>query len=680
MKRKKFLSCLLAMAVAAGTFVPMTANAQTVNGEPVATILPSEDSQVEGTFPSKETQTANYKGNNEISTISIGELDAPQEGKLLDFSAVVNTDNGAAWKIPVIWSDEDGNLTTVKSSKVNSYPVFAFYMPKGYTIKDAQTITDRIELPQAAKDIYAGRKVVKIVDPKTGWVFITCLDGPGKNLNVEAAAADFADIVKQFGEAEKANHGQSNDGGSQENSTVNQIPELSREQQLLAMHCDENAINTIGAEKLAALVELIRYTIEPQAVNFLLDGFPCFNEAMKNGELSSNIGFYVYYENALMPDDNFIFSNEEFSSAIAYVQPYYSYEDGRSYLSVAVNAAQVLKYNGETNEWEMSDSDRVLLENTLAHEMLHAFMFDYTASGMNGIKATENGLSYYSSTVFPSWFKEGIATAVEDGYRFRINGTSFYGNSEGNGYDVNELISSYDESEGLQLYYGETVDDQGGDLSRYATGYLACMYLSYLASNDPIYREKYNIQGNANETIDSQTYVINSEPLKQGLNAILSEIHGHMNENGEWESASLDDVIGGLLGNQGINSTDQFQERFIKDLPDSADFCVDLLNYYNYFSSEDGAAVGSILLPADSTQKSVLEGVSTEGQNVYTIVDTEISDVFVPQFMESDAQNKFLDGAKTYVDSSEDIEDNTQDNQAAANAAKTDSTTTEGEE
>ncbi|MCR5197134.1 MAG: hypothetical protein K6D38_12490 [Pseudobutyrivibrio sp.] len=686
MKRKQFLACLLAMMTTACTIgaTTISANAQEINGEPVATILPSEDSQVVGVFPSKETQTADYKGNNEISSFKIGDLDAPEEGKLLDFSAVVNADNGAAWKIPVIWADEDGRLTTVKSSKVNSFPVFAFYMPKGYTIKDAQTILDRIELPKAATDVYAGRKVVKIVDSKTGWVFITCLDGPGKNLEVNAAAADFADIVKQFGEAEKGNRNANQGGGESSNQTENSFvldyDSLTPEQKLAVNHSDISAIKEIGIDKLASLVELVRYTIEPQAVSLLLDGFPCFNDALLAGELSSTIGLYVY-------------SNDDGNAA--YVQPEDSDDPTLGYY-VAVNVlgkGDKFTFNTESNKWELNEQERSELESTMVHEMLHRFMFDYTARGMNGqMRAANNPdkLVNIAPTNFPRWFTEGIATAVENGFQARCG--NFYGKEYGYvddvwEYSADSLKEGYTNNQEVQLQYGEPRYDENGDeiecdntASSYASGYLACMYLSYLAASNDNLRTEYNIQGEVETTLEDGTVVYNHDALRQGLSAILSEIHGYQANDGNWYSYSLDDVIENLLGAQGVNNTEEFQADFISSIPGSAEFCAQLLQHYDDNSTVDTTSSGSLLLPTDSTELSPLnQPISTRENLPYTIVDN--SENGVAGFTVSDANNTFLDGGKTYVNPSEVVIDETEYDQAAAKAAsKTDTTTTEGEE
>ncbi len=54
---------------------------------------------------------------------------------------------------------------------------------------------------------------------------------------------------------------------------------------LVDTYCSQTAIDALGYEQLQALVDLIVTSIEPQAVNFLIERFPCFQEAAEKDEL-----------------------------------------------------------------------------------------------------------------------------------------------------------------------------------------------------------------------------------------------------------------------------------------------------------------------------------------------------------------------------------------------------------
>ncbi len=664
MKRKQFLACLLTALITSGIVFDITtinANAQAITGEPAALFLPSEDSKVSMVLPSKETQSANYKGNNEITSMSIDGLDNPQDGKLLDFSAVVTTDNGAVWKIPVIWADEAGNISTVKAPNVSSYPVFAFYVPQGYTLKDAATFTERISLPKVATDLYGGRSIVKIVDPKSGWVFITCVDGPGKNLKAEVAASNYADVVKHNGEIEKERRNPSGEFT---------LPELTREQQLIAMHCDASAIENVDAAELAALVELIRYSIQPRAINLIIDGFPCFDEALKNGELSSVVGLYIFYDASP-------------NAPVAYVKPGND-EHGYYMYSICINAACDecdLQYD-ENIGWYSTVAQRGELDSTLIHELFHMFMFDYTASGMSGMRDINesNVLQEDPSATFPNWFKEGMATTVDNVYQFRselIRSEKYgfydlYGDGVKTGFETDALEENYKANANIQLSYGEKDENKDNLASSYVSGYLACMYLGYLASENPAYRSSYGIQGSA--IIQGENgYSIDNSVIRQGLSAILSEIHGCRNNDGKWQSKSLDEVINDLLGDKGVNNTDKFQADFIVNIPGSAVFCTELLNYAEESSRVGGHFVnGSVLLPAESTAVSpITDDISAEPA-AYRITDNQNPGEW--HYENTDAFNTFLDGGKSPVGINGINGTSTNNGQVNAPAAKVDAT------
>lgn len=64
---------------------------------------------------------------------------------------------------------------------------------------------------------------------------------------------------------------------------------------LVDIYCSQSAKDALGEEQLQTLVNLIVTSIEPQAVNLLVESFPCFSDAAAQDELGREIGMYIYY-------------------------------------------------------------------------------------------------------------------------------------------------------------------------------------------------------------------------------------------------------------------------------------------------------------------------------------------------------------------------------------------------
>ena len=64
---------------------------------------------------------------------------------------------------------------------------------------------------------------------------------------------------------------------------------------LVDIYCSQSARDALGKDQLKALVDLTVTSIEPQAVNLLIESFPCFKDAAANDELGREIGLYIYY-------------------------------------------------------------------------------------------------------------------------------------------------------------------------------------------------------------------------------------------------------------------------------------------------------------------------------------------------------------------------------------------------
>lgn len=146
----------------------------------------------------------------------------------------------------------------------------------------------------------------------------------------------------------------------------------------------------------------------------------------------------------------------------------------------------------------LTETGRNNLEVTIVHEMMHAFMFEATTMGM------------VAGDPFPTWFTEGMAQTAAGGY---YNGNDWVNGTLG----ITENSSRADIQKALQN------NKIGSDTnaSNYGTGYLASMYLGYLA-------------GGSN---------LNALSIKSGLGKILAAVRS---------GNSLENIVKALTGRKSI--------------------------------------------------------------------------------------------------------------------------------
>lgn len=305
-----------------------------------------------------------------------------------------------------------------------------------------------------------------------------------------------------------------------------------------------------SAAEQAALTSALQNSIVPNVTNAILNRFPALNAQATAGNISSGIGLKLY-DNAG--------SNVLASVSIRY--GYYS--DGTlapdSFsLGLAVNTSSLNFTNGA-----LDSSSRTALEATIAHEMMHAFMDDALTSGMIG---ASNG-KLDSSNKFPSWFTEGMAQTLSGGFAPSNPWCASYKSKDVAA--IQSMVKSPDRmlSRAATNTYGE-----------YSTGYLACMYLGYMASGS--------------SSVDGAS-------IASGVNTILNKM-----TNGD----SLNDVIKDISGGKYISYRD-FENKF-GDL-DSANFIHDL-------AAAVGSGNGSVL-NADLTQVDLIP--DTNGTSTVYVLD-----------------------------------------------------------
>lgn len=239
----------------------------------------------------------------------------------------------------------------------------------------------------------------------------------------------------------------------------------------------------------------------PKAVGGILSTFS--GAFVNNPNISTTIGAQLYTEP---------------SSTLAYVACRYSYDASGKIagmeLNLSVNLNSLTFSGGQLTAISQKE-----LEGTIAHEMMHAFMDDGLPNGMIGINSS--GV-IDKSNQFPKWFKEGMAQTAAGGcsnYNDWVNG--------GLGLHANMSESSIS----AVVTDAKNKLSSGSTASQYGTGYLACMYLGYLA-------------GGAN--------TVSSAAIGGGLDKILTEM-----KNGK----TLNQVINDISGGKYISISD-FQRKF----------------------------------------------------------------------------------------------------------------------
>ena len=416
---------------------------------------------------------------------------------------------------------------------------------------------------------------------------------------------------------------------------------------LVDIYCSRTAKEALGDDQLQHLVNLIVSSIEPQAVNLLIDSFPCFQEAADNDELGREIGLYIYYGTGDMDG----IEEHEFVApgAYAYVNGYPAYEGDESVFKymIGIDAESLCTFDEMNRAFlDLDGWTRIQVDTTFCHELFHAFMDDYNRVGMSGymdfdafiltpeeVISTEEGDALVMDTMFPFWFMEGLAGCVGNiypadldifkEYRYDLDSQQYLdfctkdqlcrmyaemGNAEGTGEN------KYD----LEAADGNN-DDGHLNGSVYVSGYMACLYLA-----DLNYRQ---LKGTGAVTFDQNGDIsfISSEKLREGLSDILYRLH---------TGDTLDEVIHTISGGAYENTKD-FTARFIKGNyqeetqryggdPDSLAFCVGYLNYMNHLDAMDPEThpAGSLLMDDfGSTLPTPLEKDAPAASDFYRFVE-----------------------------------------------------------
>lgn len=177
----------------------------------------------------------------------------------------------------------------------------------------------------------------------------------------------------------------------------------------------------------------------------------------------------------------------------------------------------------------LDEDSRRALESTIAHEMMHTIMYESVTSGMFGYTA-----SLTTTPAYPTWFAEGMAQSLCGGYS---NDNDFVNGALG----INSSTSIASIKSILNNSSNKLTANKNN--SNYGTGYLACMYLGYLASGSS---------------------EISADSISSGLSTIMSQLI-----NGSSLDAVIKDISKGTY-----TSTSDFASNFVNT--ETATFVHDL--------------------------------------------------------------------------------------------------------
>ena len=97
----------------------------------------------------------NTEGKTVVTGLQIINLEYPKVGQMLDSEATIMTSQKITWNIPVIWVDEDNNISTVCAIRKKYIPIFAYYVPENIVVTGADGASDySIKIPDFVSTLY----------------------------------------------------------------------------------------------------------------------------------------------------------------------------------------------------------------------------------------------------------------------------------------------------------------------------------------------------------------------------------------------------------------------------------------------------------------------------------------------------------------------------------------------
>lgn len=234
------------------------------------------------------------------------------------------------------------------------------------------------------------------------------------------------------------------------------------------------------------------------------------------------------------------------TGTLAYVGVGYSYYSDNTVVPdfLSYQLAVNVDYLHFNTDGTLTDTSRNELEVTIVHEMVHGFMDEALTNGMIGV--VNDSLA---GDGYPKWFKEGMAQSASGGY-----------------YDRNDFVRALGintSSTEAQIETALTNGPLGGasNKSNYGTGYLATMYLGYLAGGS----------------------TLSASAIKTGLGKILADLRS---------GDSLQTIVQNLAG---YASLSDFQNNFATD----ANVKSFVYNLTQFVGNGTGGVIGNLTTADD---------------------------------------------------------------------------------
>ena len=585
-----------------------------------------------------------------VSGLRISGVDAPQAGQKLDDAAVVMSTEGVSWFIPVLWLDETGKLAAEAVEGAQYLPALAFFVPADYSVQSENGESFTVTLEDAVQALFGTEGILAIYDGESGVTYITAKSLTGFLPDAAKAKSERIpglpeELQQHEGDYYAPDYDPEEDMGPEED--VPSAP-ATDPTELVNIHCSQTAQNAMSLDELSKIVDLVINHVQPQAVNLLLSKFPAFQAAAQDRGFSKGMGLYMYYLKG--DDDGIEVHTSAPPEALAYVHKGYwrADDDSLKYGLMMGMDLSSFSVTDEEGNIVLSSSAKTLadFDNTVVHEMLHGFMDDYNRVGMTGAAdpeilfqdAYESRLRVFQ-TMFPIWFREGIASAMENVYQFRYDNFQLLSYA-GPGiiestYTPRNLLHAYltnvfetEEEEYYTIYY-DLQDSYRSDVpnssARYVTGYLATLYLGDLAA------QKLGNPQAVQVDQDNCIVGVSSESIRFGVNSILEQLNS---------GKTLDEIIAEISDGR-YSNTEDFEKKFIKgtyvpdpDIPGyviyqgdepSQFFCADFLNYMRDLRKQEGRNYtpnGSILFDFADDYMTPLDRDQEASAEFYRIVDS----------------------------------------------------------
>lgn len=291
-------------------------------------------------------------------------------------------------------------------------------------------------------------------------------------------------------------------------------------------------------DKVVHLLQELRDEVVPQAVASLVERFPKTFGHMVGKEIGMGVAF-----------------NSNDTSAVAALSAALPTDDASQY-------GLIVGYGNFVWEGDvLSANSRREMEAYVVHEMMHGLMSESLTCGYFGC---DSSIDIIESQRFPLWFQEGTAEAVCGGarnLRFRLK--KQYPNSVVNGTEVldAETERQLDVTAAEMKDFINTnplVKSRHSSVAAYQTGWLAVMYLGYLAN------------GGSDMSPSS---------IAAGLDTLMGQVR---------DGASLSEAIRRSSCNK-FSSIGDFESKFTGENSEVVDFVVKLMNAI-------GSGRGSVLV------------------------------------------------------------------------------------